>query len=301
VTPGVRFEHIESNREDRATTQRFDTTNNNALPSLNVAYLVNLALTLFANYGNSFGPVQNLQLNSQTATNPLKPELAKTAEVDARWQTPQIRAELTAFTIRFANQILQVPGSTPAVFQNIGATSHEGIEAAIVYSFDKASALAGLNLYANYSYTKAIQKSGTTAGLDLSFYSRNTDTLGARYQLGDWAFNLASMHQSAHYADAANTVAEPADARLATRPPARSRAAGVRPRASSTPCSSCTARCGGRTQARPSWPGWRWPTCCCSSPGSSFGGRRPGASCWTRDCCAHSSICPGWAARPWGW
>ncbi len=214
VTPGVRFEHIESNREDRASTQRFDTTNNKALPALNVAYLVNPALTLFANYGTSFGPVQNLQLNSQTATNPLKPELAKTAELGARWQSQQIRAEVTAFKIRFDNQILQVPGITPATFQNIGATSHDGIETAIDYSFDKDGALAGLNVYANYSYTKAIQKSGTTAGLDVPFYSRNTDTLGARYQIGAWAFNLSSTHQSAQYADAANTFAEPADARL---------------------------------------------------------------------------------------
>lgn len=218
VTPGVRFEHIESNREDRATTQRFDTTNNKALPSLNIAYLVNPALTLFGNYGTSFGPVQNLQLNSQTATNPLKPELAKTAEVGARWQNPQIRAELTAFKIRFDNQILQVPGVTPVTFQNIGATDHDGIEAAIDYTFDKAGALAGLNVYANYSYTKAIQKSGTTAGLDVPFYSRNTDTLGARYQWGAWAFNLSSTHQSGQYADAANTFAEPADARLGRIP-----------------------------------------------------------------------------------
>lgn len=45
--------------------------------------------------------------------------------------------------------------------------------------------------------------------------------------------------------------------------------------------SSCTARCGGRTRARPSWPGWHWPTSSCSPPGSSCGGRgagrRPGA------------------------
>ena len=45
--------------------------NTKALPSLNVAYLVNRALTVFANYTTSFGPVQNTQLNSQTPTNPL--------------------------------------------------------------------------------------------------------------------------------------------------------------------------------------------------------------------------------------
>lgn len=212
ITPGVRFERIESEREDRAAGVRFETRNNKALPSLNVAYLLSSELTLFANHNTSFGPVQNLQLNSQTATNPLRPELAKTTEVGARWQDRQFRSELTVFKMRFDNQILQVPGITPATFQNIGATSHEGIEAAIDYSFSKDSVLAGLNVYANYTWTKAIQKSGTNAGLDVPFYSRNTDTIGAKYDTGAWSFNLSSTHQSAQFSDAANTVAEAANA-----------------------------------------------------------------------------------------
>jgi outer membrane receptor for Fe3+-dicitrate len=58
ITPGVRYER--SRR--RATTWRqstFETDNNKALPSLNVAYLLNRALTVFANYTTSFGAVQN--------------------------------------------------------------------------------------------------------------------------------------------------------------------------------------------------------------------------------------------------
>lgn len=211
ITPGLRYEHIKSERNDVSAKSLFETDNNKALPSLNVAYLVNRALTVFANYTTSFGPVQNTQLNSQTPANPLKPELAKTAELGARWKTGAVNAELTAFKLKFDNQILQVPGTTPAVFRNLGATNHDGIETAADYTFGDGSALAGLNVYANYTYTRAIQDSGDTAGLDVPFYSRNTDTLGARYQVGSWSASLSTTHQSKQYSDTANTVLEAAN------------------------------------------------------------------------------------------
>ncbi|MET0518844.1 MAG: TonB-dependent siderophore receptor [Burkholderiaceae bacterium] len=218
VTPGLRFEHIQSQRDDRAAGQRFDVKNNKSLPSLNVAYLLTQDLTLFANYGSSFGPVQNTQLNSQTPANPLRPELARTVELGSRWSGRGLNAELTVFRIRFDNQIQQVPGSNPAVFQNIGATQHQGVESAVDYSFDKHGPLAGLNVYANYSYTRALQESGPSAGLDVPFYARNTDTVGARYTQGDWSFNLSSTHQSSQYSDNANTVAENAAATVGRVP-----------------------------------------------------------------------------------
>ncbi len=76
-------------------------------------------------------------------------------------------AEVTVFKMRFDNQILQVPGITPPTFQNIGATDHKGVESALEYHFAEDGALAGLELYANYTWTKAIQQSGDNRGLDV--------------------------------------------------------------------------------------------------------------------------------------
>lgn len=211
IVPGVRFEHIDTTRQQRGTATQFESMNNKALPSVNVSYLVNNAWTVFADYSTSFGPVQNTQLNSQTPNNPLQPEVARTFEVGTRWTDNRIKAELTAFKIKFDNQILQVPGLFPATFQNIGATDHDGVETAIDYTFDRAGLFAGLNVYANYTYTRAIQKSGATAGLDVPFYSRNTDTLGVRYDWRNWTFNVSTTHQSSQYSDLANTVAESPD------------------------------------------------------------------------------------------
>ncbi|MBW0448095.1 TonB-dependent siderophore receptor [bacterium M00.F.Ca.ET.228.01.1.1] len=211
LTPGIRFEHIESTRHDLKLNQTFETNNNKPLPAINLSYLATPQLTLFTDYSTSFGPVQNIQLNSQSAANPLQPELAKTFEFGARWTSRQIHAEVTAFNMLFDNQILQVPGLVPATFQNIGATRHQGIETAFDYAFADDGPLAGLDAYANFTYTKAIQKSGATAGLDVPFYSRITDTLGVKYATHGWTFNVSTTHQSAQYADLQNTVAETAN------------------------------------------------------------------------------------------
>ena len=55
-------------------------------------------------------------------------------------------------------------------------------------------------------------------GLDVPFYSRRTDTAGAKYQLGLWTFNLSSTHQSGQFSDTANTVQETPDARVGRIP-----------------------------------------------------------------------------------
>ncbi|MFL9926810.1 TonB-dependent siderophore receptor [Herbaspirillum lusitanum] len=221
ITPGLRFEHIKTTRIDTSTTSggTFNITNNKPLPSINVAYLLTPELTLFSNYNTSFGIVQNTQLNTQTANNPLSPELAKTVEAGARWKGSNLSAEASVFNIKFDNQIESVPGTAnPTIFRNLGKTEHNGIELAVDYAFDKDGALRGWSMFANYTYTRALQKSGVNSGKDLPFYSRTTDTIGTRYEVGPWNFNLSTTHQSRQFADAANTVAESADGSIGEIP-----------------------------------------------------------------------------------
>ncbi len=72
VTPGIRYEKIESDREPSGTADdsTFHVRNSRGLPSLNIAYLVNDKLTLYTNYSTSFGAVQYTQLNSMSDANP---------------------------------------------------------------------------------------------------------------------------------------------------------------------------------------------------------------------------------------
>ena len=209
ITPGVRYEHIKTERYNHLPLdQKIELLNNKALPSLNVAYLLSNNVTLFGNYNSSFGAVQNTQLNAQSSKNPLQPELAKTAELGARWKSGQLSAEATLFNIKFDNQIQSVGSGENVVFYNVGATHHRGLETAVDYHFDRSGPLAGLNAYATYSYTKATLQEGANAGNDVPFYSRTADTVGAHYQQGAWGFDLSSSHQSRQFADEANTVAE---------------------------------------------------------------------------------------------
>ena len=218
ITPGIRFEHIDASRQADGTNQAFQNNNNKGLPAISVAYLLTPTLTLFSDYSTSFGPVQNLQLNSLSATNPLQPEVAKTYEVGARWTSRNLHAEVTAFNLHFDNQIEQVAGTQPPLFVNIGKTRHQGIETSIDYAFGEDSVLRGVDAYANFTYVKAIQQSGVNAGRDVPFYSRITDTMGLKYTLGAWTFDASTTHQSSQFSDAANTVNETPDARTGRVP-----------------------------------------------------------------------------------
>jgi Fe(3+) dicitrate transport protein len=162
--------------------------------------------------------VQNIQLNSQSAANPLIPELARTTEFGARYDDGNLHAEITAFKLRFDNQIQQVPNLPITVFQNIGATKHQGVEVGTSWRFDRDSLLTGLELYANATYTKALQQSGTTTGLDLPFYSRETDTLGAHYTWRDFGFDASTTHQTGQFADNADTFVETASGNVGRVP-----------------------------------------------------------------------------------
>jgi Fe(3+) dicitrate transport protein len=214
ITPGIRYENIESDRDPQHTSDdsSFHVRNSKGLPSLNVAYLVSPELTLYTSYSTSFGAVQYTQLNSMSDANPLNPEIAKTTEAGFRYNGEQMHTELTLFHLKFDNQILSIPNTNPAVFRNLGATTHNGVEFAVDYDFDKAGPLAGLNLYANYTYVRAIQKSGEDEGNDVPFYSRQTGMLGGRYSVRNWAFNVFTTMQSSQYSDTANTDQESPDA-----------------------------------------------------------------------------------------
>jgi len=211
LTPGVRYEHIDLTRTNLVTPFESEDKNSKVLPSVNLSYLLNRDVTLFANYTTSFGSIQHLQLNLQASTDSLQPETARTTELGARFANQQWQLEATLFNLDFSNQI-EFVNTAPLFYKNIGKTQHQGVETRADYRFD--GKLSGLNAYATYAYTKAEQREGVYAGKDVPFYSRNVNTEGLRYKLGGWSFDVNSTYQSKQYADDANTVAESADGSL---------------------------------------------------------------------------------------
>ncbi|MBP2563180.1 Fe(3+) dicitrate transport protein [Neorhizobium galegae] len=206
ITPGVRYEMISTHNDVANLTAGVVTSASNPqidareiLPTLSVAYQINDAWSVFANAGVSFGPQQYSHLAS--TTDGLHPEKATTYEIGTHYQGDRWSAELTAFYIDFDEELFL--GRTivgEGIWTNLGATKHQGIEAAGQYDLGGiAPWLDGLSLYATYTYTEATYEAGGFMGQDLPFYSRHVGSIGASYRYQDWILNADVFAQSGQH------------------------------------------------------------------------------------------------------
>ncbi|MGE7956131.1 TonB-dependent siderophore receptor [Pseudomonas sp. NPDC089530] len=210
ITPGIRFENIRTEWHDRPVLgtngvrvqeKRREVNSNEPLPALSVMYHLSDAWKLFANYETSFGSLQYFQLGQggvgdQTA-NGLNPEKAKTYEIGTRYNDAVWGGELTAFYIDFSDELQYI--SNDVGWTNLGATKHQGIEASVHYDLAALDPrLDGLTANAGFTYTRATYEAGSPAfkGRDLPFYSRQVATLGLRYDINRWTYNLDAFAQS---------------------------------------------------------------------------------------------------------
>lgn len=210
ITPGLRFEHINTDWRDRPVLdgdyQRVpeknrSVTSNEPLPALSVMYHLSDAWKLFANYETSFGSLQYFQLGQggkgDSTANGLEPEKAKTYEIGTRYDDGHFAGELTAFYIDFDDELQYI--SNEVGWTNLGATKHQGIEAAVRYDLSGLDArLQGLTANAGYTYTRATYEGEIPGfkGRDLPFYSRQVATAGLRYEMNRWTWNLDAYAQS---------------------------------------------------------------------------------------------------------
>jgi Fe(3+) dicitrate transport protein len=159
-------------------------------------YQIDDSWTVFGNIGVSFGPQQYSHLAS--TTDGLHPEKATTYEIGTHYEGDAWSAELTAFYIDFDKELYlgrNIVGE--GVWTDLGATTHQGIEAAAQYDLGSlTSALDGLSLRATYTFTDATYDAGAFKGKDLPFYSRHFGSIGASYRYDDWLFNADVTAQS---------------------------------------------------------------------------------------------------------
>ncbi|AZD30689.1 TonB-dependent siderophore receptor [Pseudomonas chlororaphis] len=210
ITPGIRFENIRTEWHDRPVAgtngvpvqeKRREINSNEPLPALSLMYHLSDAWKLFANYETSFGSLQYFQLGQggvgdQTA-NGLNPEKAKTYEIGTRYNDEVWGGELTAFYIDFSDELQYI--SNDVGWTNLGATKHQGIEASVHYDLAALDPrLDGLTANAGFTYTRATYEGGSSAfkGRDLPFYSRQVATLGLRYEINRWTYNIDAFAQS---------------------------------------------------------------------------------------------------------
>jgi len=210
VTPGIRFEHISTDWHDRPVLdtagrpvpeKNRSIESNEPLPALSVMYHISDAWKLFANYETSFGSLQYFQLGQggtgDETANGLEPEKAKTYELGTRYNDEVWGGEVTLFYIDFDKELQYI--SNDAGWTNLGATTHQGIEASVHYDMAALDPrLAGLTANAGYTYTRAVYEGEIPdfKGRDLPFYSRQVATAGLRYDINRWTYNLDAFAQS---------------------------------------------------------------------------------------------------------
>jgi Fe(3+) dicitrate transport protein len=210
ITPGIRFENISTEWHDRPVLdtsgkpvqeKRRSIDSNEPLPALSVMYHMSDAWKLFANYETSFGALQYFQLGQggsgdQTASG-LNPEKAKTYEIGTRYNDDVWGGEVTLFYIDFDDELQYI--SNDVGWTNLGATKHQGIEASVHYDMAALDPrLDGLTANAGVTYTRAVYEGEIPGfkGRDLPFYSRQVATVGLRYDVNRWTYNIDGFAQS---------------------------------------------------------------------------------------------------------
>ncbi|RON90599.1 TonB-dependent Fe(3+) dicitrate receptor FecA [Pseudomonas fluorescens] len=211
ITPGVRYEMIESQQTNNLTDVKYKGDYNTALPALNVLYHLSDSWNLYANTEGSFGSVQYSQMPNRVSSGEVKPEKARTWELGTRYDNGALRAEIGAFLINFDNQYESNQTNDSVIAR--GETRHQGIETSVNYALDDLSpALAGFDVYATYAYVDAtIREDGPNKGNRVPFSSKHKGTIGVGYTEGPWKLNVDSSFQSDQFADNANTSRESAD------------------------------------------------------------------------------------------
>ncbi|MGG2018575.1 TonB-dependent Fe(3+) dicitrate receptor FecA [Pseudomonas sp. S8] len=211
ITPGMRYEMIESQQTNNLTNVKYQGDYNTALPALNVLYHLTDSWNLYANTEGSFGSVQYSQMPNRVSSGEVKPEKARTWELGTRYDNGALRAEIGAFLINFDNQYESNQTNDSVIAR--GETRHQGIETSVNYALDDLSpALAGFDVYATYAYVDAtIREDGPNKGNRVPFSSKHKGTIGVGYTEGSWKLNFDSSFQSDQFADNANTSKESAD------------------------------------------------------------------------------------------
>ncbi len=209
LTPGLRFEHVDLERENNLNVFTDKEVYNEFLPSVNLGYQATDNWLFYANYGESFGAVGFLAL-SASGNSTIDPERARTYEVGARFSGKGVDFNTTFYQIDFDNQIAF--DRNVGFNVNTGSTRHRGVEASLYYELANLhEKLDGFSIQAAYAFTDATFQNGDFVGNDLPLFSRHIGSLGFNYAIDTWKFNVTGYLQSRQFADEENTVAENAD------------------------------------------------------------------------------------------
>jgi Fe(3+) dicitrate transport protein len=199
ITPGIRYEDVSTDFEDRinGTTNKNET--DKFLPGLTVGFQATDSLFLFTNAQRSLVPVQTAQVTREGA---VANELAWNYEIGARSQLSEnVSVSGTLFRIDYDDQIQF--NRTDSIFENLGETRHEGVELTADWQ-----ATTRLALGIGYTYLDTEQLNGANKGNELPNAPEHHFSAHVNYRVGPWKTTLTGLHVSESYSDANNTDEE---------------------------------------------------------------------------------------------
>ncbi|HIC47184.1 MAG TPA: TonB-dependent siderophore receptor [Methylophaga aminisulfidivorans] len=199
VTPGVRYEDVRTDFEDRISNTKDENDTDKFLPGLTVGLQATDAVFLFANAQRSLVPVQTAQV---TREGEVANELAWNYEIGSRVAlNPNLSVSGTLFRIDYEDQVQF--NRTISQYENLGETRHEGVELTADWQ-----ATPQLAVGLGYTYLDTEQLNGENKGNELANAPEHHLSAYVDYRVGPWKANLNALHVSESFSDAANTDME---------------------------------------------------------------------------------------------
>jgi Fe(3+) dicitrate transport protein len=210
VTPGIRVERYEQQRDDKQKNETVKTSNTEVMPGLGVTYQFIPAVQLYASVYKAFSPALNGDSLSGMKDQKLDAETAVSWELGLRGQQDAVRYELTAFRMDFDNQI--IPANSNSDFQttNGGKTYNQGVEGAVSLEFEN-----GFDLFANLTWIANADFKGDRYNKNGSLKSKDGDrvpytpewvtNLGLGYTYAGLRSQLSANYTGSQFTDELNT------------------------------------------------------------------------------------------------
>lgn len=217
---GTRYTNVTYKKQDYVTKDpatgtvglRAESTSDAVVFASGLVYKFNEKNNVFVNVSRGFQPpliYSAMDVNTIYHAEALKPETSMNYELGFRTQPASwLGANVTGYYIDFKNKLVQAltPDGRYRVWQNIGTSTHRGVEAEIdLYPVKHFS------IYANGAYQQAKQTNGTNNGKYLVYAPKTTYTLGLRYGnklgKGQITANGWMNYVGKQYTDLANTEA----------------------------------------------------------------------------------------------
>jgi Fe(3+) dicitrate transport protein len=196
ITPGLRIESYEQEREDRRNAaNNGDSSNTEYLPGLGATYRVNPAAQFYGSVYKAFSPPLNSQSIVTGVDQQLDAEQSINVEFGVRGGSGGLRYEFTAFQMDFDNQI------TPAISgglanANAGSTLHRGLETAVNYRWNSGFSIDGNLTWIPVSEYRESRGGGINEGNRLPYSPELLANLSVGYASGP--FDVALLW---HYVD----------------------------------------------------------------------------------------------------